>query len=91
VLVAPESSERVVTLPPGLALHARPAGALVKTAMGFRSRITLVGGDSEADAKSILGVLALGAKGGTTLRIRADGEDAAAAAEAIAACLSGEQ
>lgn len=89
--MAPESSERVITLPPNLALHARPAGALVKTAMGFRSRVMLIAGEREADAKSILGVMALGAKGGTTLRIRADGEDAATAVEAIAACLAGEQ
>jgi phosphocarrier protein HPr len=89
--VASASSEVLVALPAGVDLHARPAGAVVKTAMRFRARITVAAGDREADAKSILGVMALGAKGGTTLRIRAEGEDAAAAAEALAACVRSQQ
>jgi phosphotransferase system HPr (HPr) family protein len=77
------SSELLVVLPPEVALHARPAGAFVKAAMGFKSRITVSHGDKEADAKSILSVLALGAEGGSQIRIRAEGEDAEAALEAI--------
>ena len=42
-----------------------------------------------ADAKSILAVLALGATGGTLLRISAEGEDAPAALDALAACVTG--
>ena len=43
----------------------------------FGSRIAvLAAGDREADAKSILPVLALGATGGSELRARADGDDA---------------
>ena len=44
---------------------------------GVHARIVVGAGDREADAKSLLSVLALGAKGGTTLRLRADGDDAA--------------
>jgi len=51
--------------------------------MGFNSRITVSHGDKEADAKSILSVLALGAEGGSQIRIRAEGEDAEAALQAI--------
>lgn len=51
--------------------------------MGFKSRITVIHGDKEADAKSILSVLALGAEGGSQIRIRAEGDDAAAALQAI--------
>ena len=43
----------------------------------------------EADAKSLLSVLALGAKGGTTLRLRADGDDAPVAVDALAGCVAG--
>lgn len=77
------SSEMQVVLPSNVALHARPAGAFVKAAMGFKSRITVSHGDKEADAKSILSVLALGAEGGSQIRIRAEGEDAESALQAI--------
>jgi len=40
-----------------------------------------------ADAKSILAVLGLGATGGTTLRLIAEGEDATAALDALATCV----
>ena len=77
------SSELLLVLPAEVALHARPAGAFVKAALGFKSRITVSHGDKEADAKSILSVLALGAEGGSQIRIRAEGEDADAALEAM--------
>jgi phosphotransferase system HPr (HPr) family protein len=70
------SSEVAVVLPEGVALHARPAALFVRRAMTFASRITVVKGEREADAKSILGVLGLGALGGTSLILRADGNDA---------------
>ena len=72
-----------------MALHARPAAAFVKTALRFRSRVTLGVNGKVADAKSILAVLALGATGGTVLRLNADGEDAPAALDALAGCVSG--
>jgi phosphotransferase system HPr (HPr) family protein len=61
----------------------------VKTALRFRSRLT-VGLDGKiADAKSILAVLALGAQGGTVLRLVAEGEDAPDALAALTSCVSG--
>ena len=77
------SSELFITLPAGVALHARPAGSFVKVALGFKSRITVSHGDRQADAKSILAVLALGADSGSEIRVRAEGEDADAALEAV--------
>ena len=87
------SFESTVALPAGVALHARPAATFVKTALRFRSQVT-VGLNDQADgrvanAKSILAVLALGATGGTVLRLSAEGEDAPAALEALAGCVSG--
>jgi phosphotransferase system HPr (HPr) family protein len=79
----------VVTLPAAVALHARPAATFVKTAMRFRSRVTVGVNGKVADAKSILAVLALGATGGTSLTLGADGEDAPAALDALATCVSG--
>lgn len=83
------SSEATVALPSAVALHARPAANFVKTAMRFRSRVTIGVNGKTADAKSILAVLALGATGGTTLRLSAEGEDAPAALDALAACIEG--
>ncbi len=57
-------------------LHARPAGMLVQTAAQFQSKIQVQCGDKIANAKSILGVLKLGAVLGDTLVLRAEGEDA---------------
>ncbi len=83
------SSEVVVALPPEVALHARPAATFVKTAMRFRSKVSVAVNGKLADAKSILAVLALGATGGTVLRLNAEGEDAPAALDALSACVTG--
>jgi len=85
----PPSSETTATLPPGVDLHARPAAQFVRTALGFRSKVVVAAGEREADAKSLLSVLALGAKAGTTLRLRADGDDGPVAVEALGRCLAG--
>jgi phosphotransferase system HPr-like phosphotransfer protein len=65
------SSEATMTLPEGIALHARPAALFVRTAMRFQSKIVV------------------SATAGTTLLVRADGEDAAAALDALAESLAG--
>ena len=80
---------RTVILPATVDLHARPAAHFVRTALGFQARIEVCANDREADAKSLLSVLALGAKAGTPLRLRADGEDAAVALEALGRCVAG--
>jgi phosphocarrier protein HPr len=87
--VAQASSETTVALPLAVALHARPAANFVKTAMRFRSRVTVGANGKTADAKSILAVLALGATGGSALQLNAEGEDAPAALDALAACVAG--
>ena len=85
----PPSSETTVALPAGVALHARPAAHFTRAAMGFSSDITIASGEREANAKSLLTVLALGAKGGTEVRLSAEGPDADAALEALADYLRG--
>jgi phosphotransferase system HPr (HPr) family protein len=86
---SPPAAEAVAVLPAHVDLHARPAAQFVRLAMGFRSRIALAAGEREVDAKSLLSVLSLGAKGGTSLRLTADGEDAAGAVATLAACVAG--
>ena len=70
-------------------LHARPAAELVKLAGRFSSEIRLEKDGVEVNGKSILGVLLLAAEHGSELMIRADGEDAAGAVEALAALVIG--
>jgi phosphotransferase system HPr (HPr) family protein len=86
--VGPRSFERQLKLPSEVALHARPAAAFVRTAMGFQAQIVVVNGEREADAKSLMSVLALGATGGTELVVRAEGDDAPGAVEALAGCVA---
>jgi phosphotransferase system HPr (HPr) family protein len=80
------SSEVAVVLP--VHLHARPAGALVRIAAGFASTVELTHGDRTVNARGILAVLGLGATAGTTVVVRASGEDAEAAVAAVVAALT---
>ena len=73
------ASAASVTLPPGVALHARPAGLFVREAARFGAQVVVSANGRTANAKSILEVLALGATGGTGLAIEASGDDAAEA------------
>ena len=83
------SSETIVQLPAKVDLHARPAAAFVRTAMRYAAAVTVGVGEREADAKSLLAVLGLGARRGTELRLRAEGREAALALDALAACVTG--
>jgi phosphocarrier protein HPr len=82
------SSETVVTLPAEVALHARPAAQFVRTAVGFSADIAVAVNGREANAKSLLAVLALGAEGGTELRLTASGDDAPLALDALRDCVA---
>ena len=66
-----------------LGLHARAAAKLVHTAGRFGCEVTLVKEGEAVDAKSILGLMALGAAKGTEISIICDGVDEAAAMEAV--------
>jgi phosphocarrier protein HPr len=78
---------REVTLVNVLGLHARAAARFVQVASRFRSRITLSKGNRTVDAKSILGVLMLAGALGDLLVLRAAGDDAEEAVEALAALI----
>jgi phosphotransferase system HPr (HPr) family protein len=86
----PASSEveAVVTLPAGVDLHARPAAQFVRTAVGFSADVAVAVNGREANAKSLLAVLALGATAGTPLRLTASGEDAEGALDALGQCVA---
>ena len=71
-----------------LGLHARAAAKLVRCAGSFKSHVELEKDGQRADAKSIMGVLLLCGEMGARLTVRAEGEDARAAVEAIGALIA---
>ena len=64
-------------------LHLRPAGALVRLAQRFHSKLTLRLGTAVADATSVLSLVILGATLGTVLEVEASGTDEMEAIAAI--------
>ncbi len=80
--------ERAVKIMNKQGIHARPAAEIVKTAARFRSEITIIRDDMEVNGKSIMGVMMLAAECGAEIIIRAEGEDADAAIEALAALIA---
>jgi phosphocarrier protein HPr len=81
----PEREARILNK---LGIHARPAAEIVKTAARFKSSITIVRDDLEVNAKSIMGVMMLAAEFGSTIVVRATGEDADAAIDALCAVIA---
>ncbi len=77
-------AERAVQIVNRAGMHARPAAEFVKLAGSFASRITVEKDGLEVNGKSIMGVLMLAAKHGSTLRVAAHGDDAGDAVDALA-------
>ena len=84
--------ERVVEVVPEDGLHARPASVFVETAGEYDAGTRVGPADGDDDdlvpAASMLAVTGLGAAGGDELRLVADGDDAAAALDALAEVLT---
>jgi phosphocarrier protein HPr len=77
--------ERELTVTNRLGLHARATAKLVQTVAPFKSSITIAAKGREVNAKSIMGVMLLAAGQGSQVVIRADGDDAQSAIDAVAA------
>jgi len=56
-------------------LHARPASLLVQAASQSKSSVALIKEGKEYNAKSILGIMSVGAKKGDQILFRIDGSD----------------
>ncbi len=69
-------------------LHVRPAGLVVKEARRFASEIALVHGEVRSSAKALLEVMLLAVPPGGTVLVEAEGDDAEAAAAAVASVLA---
>ena len=73
-------NERDLEISNRLGLHARAAAKLVHTAGRFGCNVTLIKDGEAVDAKSILGLMAIGAAQGTRI---SDGDDEAEAMAAV--------
>ena len=76
--------EREARIINSLGLHARPAAQIVRLAATFTAHVEIEKDGLSVNAKSIMGVMMLAAESGSTLRIRADGEDEGQAVAALA-------
>ena len=75
---------RTTTVANPQGLHARPADLFVKEANKFDSKIEVIKDGQRVEAKSILGILTLGAAQGVELCIEATGHDAQQALDVLA-------
>lgn len=75
--------ERVITIRNKWGMHARAAALFRDCAARYKADITVVREHMKANAKSLLGLIALGASQGTVLKIEAKGEDAVLALDAL--------
>jgi phosphocarrier protein len=64
-------------------LHMRPAMQFVDTANRFECDITVSNGENRVDGKSIMQISMLAATCGTSLKIKAEGQDAEKAVSAL--------
>lgn len=78
-------TERQVTIRNRAGIHARPAALIVQTASKFASKINMIKENETINAKSIMGIITLGASYNTTLTIQAEGPDEVQAVETLAA------
>jgi phosphocarrier protein len=74
---------RTYTIQNSIGLHARPAALFVKQATEFDAKIKVLKDNKEADAKSIISIMALGAKKGSDIMITAEGPDDEKAVDAL--------
>lgn len=64
-------------------LHARASAKFVKCAEKFKAKITVSKDGTSVDARSIMGLMMLGASIGCKINVEADGKDAEIALDAI--------
>lgn len=64
-------------------LEARPAALFVQIASKFESHISVIVNEKQVNAKSIMGMMSLGAIKGQVIEIIAEGQDEKEAADAL--------
>jgi phosphocarrier protein HPr len=81
-------ANRQVAIGASVGLHARPASLFVQAATATGVRVTIAKeGGNPVDARSILAVMALGAKNKDVVTLSAEGDGAEAALDSLVALL----
>ena len=75
--------KKPITIRLSSGLEARPVAMLVQVASQYESEIYVESGRKKVNAKSIMGMMALGLVPGQTVKVSADGADEAQAIESI--------
>jgi phosphocarrier protein len=75
---------REVQIINSVGLHARPATFFIQKAQSYKSSVWVEKDDRRINAKSLLGILALGISKGMTINLIADGPDEAEALDGLA-------
>lgn len=78
-------TEKEVTVLNRAGIHARPATRIVETANSYKSEVFISREENKINAKSIMGILTLGASYKSRLIISAEGADEEEAVSSLAA------
>jgi len=76
-------TERIIKVINRAGIHARPSAILVQTTKNFKSNVYFEKGEYRINAKSIMGIITLGAGYGSEIKIIAEGEDEESAVETL--------
>jgi phosphocarrier protein HPr len=74
---------KTFTITNELGIHARSAAMIVEVASRYKADVFLEKNGREVNAKSILGILTLGAPKGSRVTVRAEGADAQEAVDGL--------
>jgi phosphocarrier protein HPr len=80
-------AEKHVTILNMLGLHVRPSAAMAGAAAKFKSSVSVLKDGQAVNGKSSIDLLTLAAVAGTQLTLRAEGDDAREAVDALAALI----
>ncbi|MDR0662889.1 MAG: HPr family phosphocarrier protein [Spirochaetaceae bacterium] len=80
--------EKVVQVVNRAGIHARPAALIVEMTKDFKSSVYFEQGTNRINAKSILGIMTLGAVYKSDIKITAEGEDENDAVEKLSRLFS---
>jgi len=81
--------ERTFTIQNKRGLHARAAAKFAATASAFECKIEVERNGQSVPGRSIMGLMMLAASTGTDITVRAQGDDAGAALDALEALIAG--
>jgi len=76
-------TEKTIIISNRAGIHARPAALLVQMTKNFTCNVYFEKGNDKINAKSIMGIITLGAAYGTEIKITAEGEGEEAAVDKL--------